>query len=88
MASQTISLLAVLISENTTKIQEYLTAKGLPTPSFDVDGPRDSLIPAEAEEIQMARIAVIDATEKLRRLTLGPRDHLMSFEVVLSLIRP
>lgn len=88
MTSQTISSLAVLISESTAKIQDYLAAKGLPTPSFDVDGPGESLIPADAEEILKARSALIDATEKLRRLTLGPRDYLMSFEVCFLSSRP
>lgn len=83
MTAQTILSLSAIISENTLKIHEYHVANGLPTPSFDINGPRESLISGDAHEIQAARVAVVDATEKLRRLTLGPRDYLMSFIVCL-----
>lgn len=81
MASPTILSLSAIISENTLKIHEYLVENGHPTPSFDVDGPMDSLIPEEARDIQAARSAVIDATQKLRRLTFGPKEFLMNFIV-------
>lgn len=81
MASDTIMSLAAIISDNTSKINAYLIEKGIPLPSFDVDGPTECLIPTEAEDIHAARVAVVDATLKLRRLTLGPRDHLMSYTV-------
>jgi hypothetical protein len=67
------------IATNTVKLHDYLTAHGLPTPSFDVNGPLDSLISKEEPGIESARVAIIDDTQELRRLVLGPRDHLMSF---------
>ncbi|KAI1364913.1 S-adenosyl-L-methionine-dependent methyltransferase [Xylaria arbuscula] len=56
-------------------INEYLLSHNLPTPSFEVDGPLDMFIPKTETEIESARVAVIDDTLELRRLTLGPRDQ-------------
>ena len=42
-----------------------------------------SMIPPEVSDIEGARLAVIDATQKLRRLMLGPQDYLQSFTVSL-----
>lgn len=76
--SSRISILSSRIAENTKKLDDYLAAHGLPTPSFDVDGPATSQIPSGAPEIEAARIAIIDDTQELRRLVLGPRDYLMN----------
>lgn len=83
MASQEprIVELAKRIAANTETLQNYLTAHGLPTPSFDIDGPKDSLVPKTATEIEAARVAIIDDTQELRRLVLGPREYLMSYSV-------
>ncbi|KXJ89575.1 S-adenosyl-L-methionine-dependent methyltransferase [Microdochium bolleyi] len=67
------------IASNTAKLNDFLASNGLPTPSLDVDGPRDHSIPESATDIHAARIAIVDDTEELRRLVLGPREHLMSF---------
>lgn len=88
MATATISELASIIATNTAKVNEYLASKNLPLPSFDVNAPSTSLIPPEAEEIEAARAAVIEATTKLHRLMLGPRDYLQSFTVCPSLRNP
>ncbi|KAI9873469.1 MAG: hypothetical protein M1830_000374 [Pleopsidium flavum] len=79
MASARISELASIISRNTAKVNDYLSSRNLPAPAFDVDAPSTSLIPPEAEEVEAARAAVIDATTKLHDLMLGPRDFLQSF---------
>ncbi|KAK4041920.1 S-adenosyl-L-methionine-dependent methyltransferase [Parachaetomium inaequale] len=71
--------LAKRIAANTEKLQTYLAAHGLPTPSFDIDGPKDTLVPKTETETEAARAAVIDDTEELRRLVLGPREYLMSY---------
>lgn len=84
----TISELASIIATNTAKFDKYLSSNNLPSPSFDVDAPSTSLIPPEAEEIEAARAAVIDATTKLHRLMLGPRDYLQSFTVRLQPPQP
>lgn len=81
MASTEITELATIIAENTNKIDKYLAEQNLPSPSFNVDGPSKSMIPPEAKDIETARVAVIEATQKLRNLMLGPSDYLMSFQV-------
>ena len=73
--------LAAIIAENTATVTRYLTDQGLPQPSFALDGPLQSQIPPEAVEIENARVAVIDATQQLRNLMLGPMDYITSFTV-------
>jgi len=65
------------IAANTAKIDNYLKSHNLPKPSFDVHGPQESQIPPHETEIEAARVAIIDDTDELRRLILGPRDHLL-----------
>ncbi|KAI0020758.1 S-adenosyl-L-methionine-dependent methyltransferase [Xylariomycetidae sp. FL0641] len=79
MSASRIVELAANIATNTGILDDYLRANGLPTPSFEVDGPLESLVPQNEHEIEAARVAIIDDTLELRRLVLGPRDHLMSF---------
>lgn len=81
MSTSRISELSSRIAANTTKLSDYLVAHGLPTPSFDIDGPLDSLIPEDQPDIEATRFAIIDDTQELRRLVLGPRAYLMSFSV-------
>ncbi|KAI4595113.1 hypothetical protein KJ359_007088 [Pestalotiopsis sp. 9143b] len=71
--------LSARIADNTAKVNEYLNAHHLPTPSFDVSAPLQSMIPNTEVEIEAARVAIIDDTLELRRLMLGPRDYLMTF---------
>ncbi|TVY28476.1 O-methyltransferase [Lachnellula hyalina] len=80
MTSPSITELAVIISENTAKVNEYLLAKELPLPSFNVDAPNKPLIdPQECPDVEAARIKIIDASLMMRDLMLGPKGHLMSF---------
>ncbi|KAK0609535.1 S-adenosyl-L-methionine-dependent methyltransferase [Bombardia bombarda] len=74
-----ITELASRIAANTTRLNNYLVAHNLPTPSFDVDGPKDTLVPKEETMVEAARVAIIDDTQQLRRLVLGPREYLMSY---------
>ncbi|MCJ1319528.1 hypothetical protein MMC15_004864 [Xylographa vitiligo] len=78
MAAESITDLAAIISENTAKVHNYYSSNGLTLPSFDVEAPTESLISTEAKEAQDARVAVIEATKKLRNYMLGPRDFLLS----------
>ncbi|KAK4206754.1 S-adenosyl-L-methionine-dependent methyltransferase [Rhypophila decipiens] len=71
--------LASRIAANTKKLNDYLVANNLPTPSFDVKGPKANLVPKQEIEVQAARAAIIDDTQELRRLVLGPREYLMSY---------
>lgn len=84
IVSESIAELSTIISENTRKVTLYLEQNGLPFPSFSVDAPMRSMIPPEASDIEDARLAVIDATQRLRNLMLGPQDYLQSFRVSQS----
>ncbi|KAI1499876.1 S-adenosyl-L-methionine-dependent methyltransferase [Biscogniauxia marginata] len=79
MESSHIIQLANRIATNASKLNDYLVARKLPTPSFDVGSPRDTLVPKEELEVESARVAIIDDTLELRRLALGPREYLMSY---------
>ncbi|RYP60843.1 hypothetical protein DL771_010354 [Monosporascus sp. 5C6A] len=79
MAPSRISELATRIAANTNKLNDYFVAHNLPTPSFGVNGPLDTLVPKEEKEVEAARVAIIDDTQELRRLVLGPREYLMSY---------
>ena len=70
MRSTRIAELAAQIQENTAKVDKYLRSKGLPSPSFDVDGPVDFKI--EDEDIHNARETAIDASLELHQILLGP----------------
>ena len=70
VASTRIAELAAQIHENTTKVDQYLLSRSLPSPSFHEDGPVDFEI--EDEEIQKARETALDSSLELHQLLLGP----------------
>ena len=70
MRSTRIADLAAQIQENTAKVDKYLRNKGLPSPSFDEDGPVDFNI--EDEDVQNAHETALDASLELHQLLLGP----------------
>jgi hypothetical protein len=79
MAQSRIIELARAISENVAAIENAVVARDLPTPTFD---PKESVIfPAE---ITVARDVVLDATQELHDLLLGP----MSLIQRKSSVRP
>jgi hypothetical protein len=65
--------LAGQIASNTAIITDYLKKIGLPEPNFTVDS-AGALPPVP--EIQIARLALIDATAKLQNLATGSDDFL------------
>lgn len=69
MASSRILELANSIQVNTSKVDEYFSAHGIPTPSFDIDTPLELDLP---NDIAACRSAIIEATEELHSLMLGP----------------
>jgi len=73
-----ISELAEQIHSNTEKVDTYLIAEGLKTPSFDIDAPVKLQLPTEIEQ---ARQAILDSTDELHRLILGPKQYLTGFGV-------
>ncbi|PQE06070.1 s-adenosyl-l-methionine-dependent methyltransferase protein [Rutstroemia sp. NJR-2017a BBW] len=66
--------LSALIHENTIKVDEFITANGLPTPSFDISQPPVLPLPPHIDSL---RKAVIAASDELKTLMLGPIPALM-----------
>lgn len=64
-----IAHLASIIQANTAKIDDSLASRGLPTPSFDPDSPPGLLFEAS---VAAARQAILEATDELHALMLGP----------------
>ena len=70
--------LASTISENTAKIDQYLTSNDLPKPSFEIDSPVNLALP---KTLEAARDAVIDANTELSELLLGPKEVVVDYPV-------
>jgi hypothetical protein len=66
--------LSAKIHEHTTKVDAYLTANNIPTPSFDISCPTKLFLPPD---IQASRDAVLEATDQLTALMLGPVESLI-----------
>ena len=66
-----IAELASIVAENTAKVDEYLRANNLPTPSFDVDAPAQIPIPPDATDIEAARRNAVEASTELNDLLQG-----------------
>ena len=79
--SEDIAELCTIISDNTQKVADHLQQNRLPFPSFSAEAPTKSLIAPEASEVENARLIVIDATQRLQSLMLGPHDSLQNFTV-------
>ena len=69
------SELVSIIASNTVTIEEYLKKRGLPDLSFDV---RPDSHVQQIKEIAVQRQAILDATDELQALMLGPKGILMS----------
>lgn len=63
------------ISKNTTFIQNFLTTKGLPSPSFTVKSPTEFPNPENERAIGLAREAILADTKTLFDLILGPVER-------------
>ncbi|KIW08680.1 uncharacterized protein PV09_00631 [Verruconis gallopava] len=74
MASSRLMELTEIISANTKKINDFFHAEGIQGLSFDVNAPTDFPVPSSNVEIQAARRAVVNATQELRDLMVGPRE--------------
>ncbi|TVY16272.1 O-methyltransferase gsfB [Lachnellula arida] len=66
--------LSATIHEQTTKVDAFLAANNLPTPSFDISCPPKLSLPPD---IQASREAVLEATDELTALMLGPVESLI-----------
>lgn len=73
--------LSAVIAEKTKVVDEYFKKNGLPTPSFDLDGPTRITIPPQEKEASDALTAVLSATRDLNQLLTGPTGVLMGTSV-------
>ena len=69
MTPNRIVALSSKIHENTQKIDAYLEANNLPNPTFDISYP--PLVPLPSD-IQALQDTVLEATDELTALMLGP----------------
>ena len=69
MSSSRIVELGNSIQYNTLKIDLFFSFHGIPTPSFDVDTPLEIDLP---DDIKACRATVLEATDELHSLILGP----------------
>lgn len=83
MTTTRIAELSQRIATNTTKINAFFVANNIPEPSFSLDASPHLAIPQTETEILSARREVINDTQELRELMLGPREHLSSYDVRL-----
>jgi hypothetical protein len=73
-----IAQLASTVATCTQQIDDYLAQNSLPYPSFEADGPVDLGLPPHLEQL---RGAVLEATQELNDLLLGPRDLIFNHHV-------
>ncbi|KAI9696502.1 MAG: hypothetical protein M1820_008130 [Bogoriella megaspora] len=71
--------LAAAISKNVTIVDSYFTTNGLPSPSYDINGPSDVRIPPYEQEVLSAYTTALSATMELQNLLKGPRQMLTGF---------
>ena len=64
------------ISKNTAFLQHFLTIRGLPTPSFNVDTPKEFPNPENERAVELVRESLLADTKVLFDLVLGPVDRL------------
>jgi hypothetical protein len=69
-----IAELASIIQEQTSKVDAYLTSNNLPSPSFDPAYPLRLSLPPD---VQASRDAVLEASDELTALMLGPIESLV-----------
>lgn len=65
--------LASLIQYHTLQVEDYISSQGLPSPSFDITMPAQLQFP---EAIAESQNKVIEATDELHSLMLGPMGFL------------
>lgn len=81
MPPSRIAELASIISSNTSQVDDYISARGLPPLSFE---PNASLKPDTLpHDIQSAQNAILEATDELNALILGPEGTLRQYLVCL-----
>lgn len=75
----TLEGLASQISTHATALSQLLTEANLPAPSFAPDAPPSPPHGKDFENIQAARMSLIEAAQAIRDLALGPVDCITAF---------
>ena len=81
MASMTptrLAELANIIYSHTCKIDEHFKDHDIATPSFDIDTPAVVQLP---DELAISKNAVLEASDELSMLLLGPMGFLTNLQV-------
>ena len=78
MAPSRIVQLASLIQEHTRKVDDYIDANELPSPSFETSCPAHLILPPD---IQVSQSKVLEAKDELNMLMLGPLRYVASQSV-------
>lgn len=68
----TLSDIAARITLHAKLLDEHLQSKNLPSPSFSIDAPPDFPNPDKDPRVEATRVALIEDTQTLRSLALGP----------------
>jgi hypothetical protein len=76
--------LAQMIAKETETLDKYLKESGCSTPSFDINAPMD--FPILPDDIKKTRQTIIDCTQELRDLVVGPTEGIrwMTWDVSWS----
>jgi len=82
--SPTIVELAAEISKHAAVLNDYITTKNLPQPSFEKDGPPISPIPKTESSIEQSRVALIEASRAIHDLAMGPTESLLWTALAVS----
>lgn len=69
--------LAAQISSAAKAIADFMVSNSHPQPSFDVDAPQS--FPSAPKDILDARQQLLDASQTIRELLLGPAEYLRWF---------
>jgi hypothetical protein len=77
--------LAQMIAKETETLDKYLKESGCSTPSFDINAPMD--FPNLPDDIKKTRQTIIECTQELRDLVVGPTEGIrwMAWDVSWSL---
>ena len=78
MAPQRLAELSSIIAANTAKLEEIIASQGLVYPSFEAALPSELL---KDHQAIAARQSILEATDELHALMLGPAGILTSFPV-------
>lgn len=68
--------LSAIIASETAKIQDFFAQNGLPDLSFDPSAPLDFPVSPANSDIQASRRKVINATQELHDLMVGPSQSM------------